>query len=111
MELTIHEYIQITFAERKEVDKGKKSIVTTIHNQVTDRIKRSFPLIQIDSYNVWSLILPFKQGDKTSYYNIFDHSMLDFCEWFLLALEYNQPNLIVATYKELKRYICIARWL
>ena len=93
---------------RKEVEGIKQSIVTKIHDQVTNRITFSFPLIQIDTYNVQSYIVQLDANDKTSYYNILDHSMLDFCEWFLLALEYNQPNLVVAAYKELKRYICIA---
>lgn len=108
MNLTIHDYVQATFMMRKEVEAIKQNIVTEIHNQVTNRITFSFPLIQIDAYNVQSYIVQLDANDSTCYYNILDHSMLDFSEWFLLALEYNQPNLVVATYRELKRYICIA---
>ena len=108
MNPTIHDYIRAAFMTRREVEEIKQGIVTEIHNQVTNRITFSFPLIQIDTYNVQSYIVQLDANDKTCYYNILDHSMLDFCEWFLLALEYNQPNLVVAAYKELKRYICIA---
>lgn len=108
MKPTIHDYIQAAFMTRKKVEGIKQGIVTKIHNQVTNRIAFSFPLIQIDTYNVQSYIVQLDANDKTSYYNILDHSMLDFCEWFLFALEYGQPNLVVAAYKELKRYICIA---
>ena len=110
MDFTINDYITASFLKRKEVDNDKKQIVDQIHNQISSRLTFSLPLIQIDSYNVQSCIVRLdSDANKTpNYYNIFDHSMLDFCEWFLLALEYNQPNLVLSTYRELKRYICIA---
>lgn len=110
MNLTINDYITMSFLERKEVDNGKKQIVNQIHSEISSRLKLSLPLIQIDSYNVQSYIVKLDSGvnKEPQYYNIFDHSMLDFCEWFLLALEYNQPNLVLSTFRELKRYVCIA---
>ena len=108
MKPTIHDYIEASFIERAKTEESKRSIINNLHNQVSNRITFSLPLVQIDSYNVQSCIVQLDDNEKTSYYNILDHSMLDFCEWFLLALEYNQPNLVVATYRELRRYICMA---
>jgi len=108
MKPTIHDYIKASFIERAKTEELKRNIINNLHNQVANRITFSLPLIQIDSYNVQSCIVQLDENEKNSYYNILDHSMLDFCERFLLALEYNQPNLVVATYRELKRYICIA---
>lgn len=108
MKPTINDYIKASFVERAEAEELKRKVIDNLHNQVADRITFSLPLVQINSYNVQSCIVQLDENEKNSYYNILDHSMLDFCEWFLLALEYNQPNLVVATYRELKRYICIA---
>lgn len=108
MNVSIEDYIASSLCIRKEVSVDRKERVAQIHTEVAQRVCISFPLIQFDSYNVHSCIVPLPNNNKVEYYTLIDHSMLEFAERLLYCLETDQPNLAVVAYRQLRENIAVA---
>lgn len=114
MILTIEQYIAQCFVMRKKTESDLVNIhardmehdIRFMQDEVADRMRFSFPVYFINSYNIDSCIISLNEN----YYHIIDVSLFSYFHEFLSSLELDMPNYAVYVYRKLRRDICLSRY-